>query len=218
MSNSAAQPFAPHGNGFDSQLAAKGNELVNSLNLRNAQGIGAVIGMMIRAAMLDGQVARAAAADPTGNGRALAALLIPIAIPLLIGLLFAGATAWSAAGLKGLLFGITLGAVAALASVGAMSYFSLAAVGRKLSFGEILRGLSYAQSPAIFGVIPMVGIAIGLWRLPATLIAIRDMVPTSMGKAWGLLLIGMLTSLVLFQMLFPMIILQFSEWFTRLGL
>jgi hypothetical protein len=163
--------------------------------------------MMIRAAMLDGNVARAAAADENGNGKALTALLLSMVPPALAGLLFmGGAFGGAMIGVYGLtlLFGIG----GSLLSLVVMSAASQSIVGRKLTVGQMFRGLAYAQSPALLGIIPIPVLAqlAGLWRLPTTLVALRDMAGTTLGKAFGLLLVGALVVMVISLMLVPLMI------------
>jgi hypothetical protein len=161
--------------------------------------------MMIRAAMLDGQVARAAAADVNGNGKALTAILLSMAVPMAVTIIFGSSYMTSTVGLTMTLVSLVIGIAMTFVSLGLMSACSGSIVGRKLSFGEIFRGLAYAQSPGLLSFIPVVGMLAGLWRLPTTLVALRDMVPTTMGKAFGLLLVGALASVVMTMMLMPII-------------
>lgn len=189
--------------------------MLGALNLQNAQGTGNVLAMMIRAAMLDGSVARAAAADPNGNGKALTAILISMSVPTLVAIIFGSSYMTTAAGLTITIATLAISVALTFVAIGLMSACSQAIVGRKLSFGEIFRGLAYAQSPALLTFIPVVGMLAGLWRLPTTLVALRDMAPTTMGKAFGLLLVGALASVVLSMMLMPIIIGMLGTSFSR---
>ena len=155
--------------------------------------------------MLDGQVARAAAADVNGNGKALTAILLSMAVPMVVTIIFGSSYMTSTVGLTMTLVSLVIGIAMTFVSLGLMSACSQSISGRKLSFGEIFRGLAYAQSPGLLSFIPVVGMLAGLWRLPTTLVALRDMVPTTMGKAFGLLLVGALASVVMTMMLMPII-------------
>ncbi|MBE0656073.1 MAG: hypothetical protein IH602_00200, partial [Bryobacteraceae bacterium] len=197
------------------QISAKSGAVLGALNLQNAQGTGIVLAMMIRAAMLDGSVARAAAADVNGNGKAFTAILISMSVPTLVAIIFGSSYMTTAAGLTITLATLAISVALTFVAIGLMSACSQAIVGRKLSFGEIFRGLAYAQSPALLTFIPVVGMLAGLWRLPTTLVALRDMTPTTMGKAFGLLLVGALASVVLSMMLMPIIIGMLGTSFSR---
>lgn len=163
--------------------------------------------MMIRAAMLDGNVARAAAADENGNGKALTALLLAMVAPALAGLLFMGGVFRGAMiGVYGLTLLFSVGG--ALLSLVVMSAVSQSIVGRKLTVGQMFRGLAYAQSPSVLAIIPIPVLAqlVGLWRIPTTLVALRDMADTTLGKAFLLLLVGALVVIVMSIMLLPLVI------------
>jgi hypothetical protein len=190
---------------FAASVASKSDAVLGPLNLKDAQGN--VFAMMIRAAMLDGNVARTAAADENGNGKALTALLLAMVAPALTGLLFMGGVfRGSMIGVYGLTLLFGLGG--ALLSLVVMSAVSQSIVGRKLTVAQMFRGLAYAQSPALLGIIPIPVLAqlVGLWRIPTTLVALRDMAGTTLGKAFCLLLVGALVVVVISIMLLPLVI------------
>lgn len=189
---------------FAASLASRSDAVLGALNLRDAQGN--VLALMIRAAMLDGRVARAAAADENGNGKALTALLLSQLAPMLVGLVFMTG-AFAGRMLTMYLMTMILGLGATVLALFAMAASSKSIVGVKFTPGQMFRGLAYAQSPGLLGVIPLPLIPqlANLWRLPTTLVAVRDMAQTTMGKAFGLLLVGALASMVVTMMILPMV-------------
>lgn len=189
---------------FASSLAAKSDKVLGALNLQHAQGN--VFALMIRAAMLDGRVARDAASDVNGNGKALTALLLSQLAPMLTGLLFAsGAWGGMMFGIYGLTMALAVGST--VLSLVVMAAASQSIVGRKFTVGQMFRGLAYAQSPGLIAVLPLplIGQLANLWRLPTTLVALRDMAGTTLGKAFGLLLVGALVTMVVSFMIMPML-------------
>lgn len=190
---------------FAASVASKSDAVLGALNLKDAQGN--VFAMMIRAAMLDGNVARTAAADENGNGKALTALLLAMVAPALTGLLFMGGV------FRGSMIGVYLltllfGIGGSLLSLVVMSAVSHSIVGRRLTVGQMFRGLAYAQSPSVLAIIPIPFLAqlVGLWRIPTTLVALRDMADTTLGKAFCLLLVGALVVMAISLMLLPLVI------------
>lgn len=165
-----------------------------------------LLAMMIRAAMLDGGVAREAAADLNGNGKALTALLVALAVPVGVGLIFGSSYMMSAAGLTITVVTLAISIAASLVSLALMSATSKAIVGRRIGFGELFRGLAYAQSPALLTFLPVIGMIANLWRLPTTMVAVRDLSGSTLGRAFGLLLVGALASIILMLMLSPILI------------
>jgi hypothetical protein len=147
--------------------------------------------MMYRAALLGGRVARAAASDAAGNGRAWAALLLAYVPARLV----------SALVLLGMQDGVVVLVHGALFAAGLGSYFlalllmaalSGPVTGKKLTLGEMFRGLAYAQSPGLIAVVPIPVVAqvAMLWRLAAGVAAVREMTGTSLGRAVGLILVS----------------------------
>ena len=73
-------------------------------------------------------------------------------------------------------------------------------IGRKLGgtadTGEMLRVLGYASSPMALGVIPWLGLVAAIWTLVAAVVAVRQGLDFTTGKAIGTLLIGFLVYVV----------------------
>ena len=63
--------------------------------------------------------------------------------------------------------------------------------------GEMLRVLGYAQAPLALGVIPFLGWIGGIWALVAGVVAAREGLDVSTGKAIATLLVGWLVMMAL---------------------
>lgn len=66
-------------------------------------------------------------------------------------------------------------------------------------FGEMLRVLGFAQAPRVIGVIPFLGPVAAVWVLVASVVAIREGLDFSTGRAVGTALGGWLVWIVLQQ-------------------
>ena len=73
-------------------------------------------------------------------------------------------------------------------------------IGRRLGgtadMGEMLRVLGYASSPMALGVIPWLGLVAAIWTLVAAVVAVRQGLDFTTGKAIGTLLIGFIAYVV----------------------
>lgn len=73
-------------------------------------------------------------------------------------------------------------------------------VGQKLGgtadTGEMLRVLGYASSPMALGVIPWLGLVAAVWTLVAAVVAVRQGLDFTTGKAIGTLILGFLVYVV----------------------
>jgi hypothetical protein len=167
--------------------------------------------MMVRGAFLDGRVYRQAALDVNGNGGAILALVTPV-VASAIG---SSLLSFGYARFLGAYFAFTLvvtaviGVFSMVVALGAMSALSQSITGWKLGFGQILRALAYAQSPGVLGIIPVLGWLFGLWRIPTSLVAIREISGGDGGKAAILLLIGGVAAVVIHLVLTPLLMFGF---------
>lgn len=65
------------------------------------------------------------------------------------------------------------------------------ALGGTADYGEMLRVLGFAQAPIALGIIPFVGGIVGLvWMFIAAVVAVREGLDFSTGKALGTLVLG----------------------------
>jgi hypothetical protein len=155
------------------------------------------------AALLDISVYEEVEADSSATGQAAAVVAI-VAVCAAIG----GARAGAGGAIAGLI----------AAFVGWVIWSGITyAIGDKLfggtaTWGELLRTLGFAQSPGVLlvlGIIPLLGgliaLVVGVWMLIAGVIAIRQALDFSTGKAVGTAIIGwivyMLTSFFVLRLL-----------------
>ena len=151
------------------------------------------------AAMLDVATYEAIEADRTATGQALVVVII-VAICQGIGNMNRGSS------------GIILGVIGAIGGWLLWSGVTMI-VGTKLfggtaDWGELLRTLGFAQAPgvlALFGLIPVLGVMalfiVGIWQAIACVIAIRQALDFSTGKAIVTALIGFIVIMVVMAIL-----------------
>jgi len=142
------------------------------------------------AAMLDVATYEAVEADTSATGQAAIVVAI-VAVAQAIGA--------SGSGADGMIMGV-LGAVVGWLVWSAITYV----VGDKFfggtaTWGELLRTIGFAQAPGVLyvlGIVPLLGgmvrFAVGIWILIAGIIAIRQALDFSTGKAILTALIGWL--------------------------
>ena len=145
---------------------------------------------MKRAAMLDASVYESVEADQSATGQAAAVVAI-VAVAQAIGSAGEGAP------------GIIGGLVAALLGwflwSGVTYLIGDKLLGGTATWGELLRTIGFAQSPGVFGIlaiVPVVGglvrLVVAIWILIAGIIAIRQALDFSTGKAVLTAVIGWL--------------------------
>ncbi|MFQ5967529.1 MAG: Yip1 family protein [Acidimicrobiia bacterium] len=96
---------------------------------------------------------------------------------------------------------VVLGTIAALLGWlvwAALTYW----VGTRLfdgtaDYGEMLRVTGFAQAPRVLGIIPFLGWIGAIWALVATIVAVREGLDVSLGKAIGASVIGWIGYIVL---------------------
>ncbi|MCX6622628.1 MAG: hypothetical protein NTY38_16475, partial [Acidobacteria bacterium] len=204
----AAAPMPQYGGvqpwPFQVSVAAQGDSLAKSMGLAKPGQPQGLLEMMFRAAFLDWNVYRRAVADTGGGQDAWKALAIPSAAAALGGYL----TTLSLPGFSGLFLSIGMVAVQLVgfaAAVGIMSALSQSVLQRKVEFGQLFRPMAYAQSVGVLGFLPVIGQLVGLWRIPTSLVAIREAAQCDGGKAAVLLIIGAVGATVATLVLAPVI-------------
>ena len=153
-----------------------------------------IVDRMKGAAFLDVNTYEEVEADTTATGQA-AGVVVMVAVAQAIGSAEAGVMA------------ALIGGVAAL--VGWLIWAGLTyLIGAKLfdgtaTWGELLRTLGFAQAPGllyVLGLIPALGmlisLAVGIWILVAGVIAVRQALDFSTGKAIATVLIGWVVMMV----------------------
>lgn len=80
----------------------------------------------------------------------------------------------------------------------ALTNFIGRALGGTSDYGEMLRVLGFAQAPIALGIVPIVGGIVGLvWMLIAAVVAVREGLDFSTGKALGTLALGWIVLVVI---------------------
>lgn len=145
---------------------------------------------MVRAARLESEVYEELEKDTGATGQALLVVVI-VAIATGIGGLLAGSMRGTpAAMVSGLVFGI-VSAIIAWGVWSAVTYFIGTTVfGGTATWGELLRTIGFAYTPNVLQVlifIPIIGwlisLVAGAWALIAGVIAVRQALDFSTGKA-----------------------------------
>ena len=145
---------------------------------------------MKRAAMLDVNVYEAVEADRSATAQA-AAVVAMVAIAQAIGSAGEGAT--------GIIGGLVAAFLGWLVWSGVTYLIGDKLLGGTATWGELLRTIGFAQSPgvlSVFAIVPVIGgvirIVIAVWILIAGIIAIRQALDFSTGKAVLTAVIGWL--------------------------
>ena len=171
-----------------------------------ATGQQSLIDRMIRAARLDPQVYEEVEHDRSATGQAMLVVVL-------------GAIAGGIGALSGGIAGLVVGVVASL--VGWVVYAYIAYwVGTNIfkgphteaTWGQLLRTLGFANSPRILMVlvvIPVVGIFVGLavfiWLLFTTVIAIRHALDFDTWRAIATAVVSLLAQVVIYSVVFAII-------------
>ena len=140
-----------------------------------------IIDRMRGAAMLDVATYEEVEADRSATGQALVVVIL-VAICSGIGSINRGSSS--------ILVAVIMGVVGWLIWSGVTMLVGTKLFGGTADWGELLRTLGFAQSPgvlALFAIIPILGVVVmllvGLWQLVAGVIAIRQALDFSTGKA-----------------------------------
>ncbi len=171
-----------------------------------ATGQKSIIDRMIRAARLEPQVYEEVEHDQSATGQAMLVVVL-------------GAIAGGIGALSGGIAGLVVGVVASL--VGWAVYAFIAYwVGTNIfkgpetsaDWGELLRTLGFANSPRvlmILVIIPVVGIFVGLavfiWLLFTTVIAIRQALDFDTWRAIGTAVVSLLAQVVIYAVVFALV-------------
>jgi hypothetical protein len=171
-----------------------------------ATGQKSIIDRMIRAARLDPQVYEEVEHDQSATGQAILVVVL-------------GAIAGGIGALSGGIAGLVVGVVASL--VGWAVYAFIAYwVGTNIfkgpqteaTWGQLLRTLGFANSPRVLLVlviIPVVGIIVGLavfiWLLFTTVIAIRQALDFDTWRAIATAVVSLLAQVVIYSVVFAIV-------------
>jgi hypothetical protein len=165
---------------------------------------------MVRGCLLDQQSARAAAEDESSSLEAWMALALVFAVGALGPyLIFFTLPSLSQLLMIVALIGIQLVSFAAGVALASSLLPSMAGV--RLTFGQVFRALTYAQSVGILGIITALAAVFSIWRIVTSVAAIRAVTGCDTGKAVVVLIIAAIGSFGVSAVLSPilMIILVF---------
>ena len=191
---------------FEGGVRDFGGRLVSSMGLSRAGSPPSFIELLVRGAFLDGEAYRYAARDLNGNANAFLALALPAIGGLIGGLLAGSHLSFYTFSVTSTVLLAVIGYGATLAAIAVMAAFSQAVLHTKLNFGEVLRGLAYAQSPGILAILPIVGTLLSLWRIVTSIVAMREISGTNAVKSAILLAIGLVTTIIVSAMLSPLVV------------
>ena len=171
-----------------------------------ATGQNSIIDRMIRAARLEPQVYEEVEHDQSATGQAMLVVVL-------------GAIAGGIGALSGGIAGLVVGVIASL--VGWAVYAFIAYwVGTNIfkgpqteaTWGQLLRTLGFANSPRVLLVlviIPVVGIFVGLavfiWMLFTTVVAIRQALDCDTGRAIATAVVSLLAQFVIYFVVFAIV-------------
>jgi hypothetical protein len=160
---------------------------------------------MIRAARLETGLYNEVEADIGATAQALTVVVIA-AVASGIGAAIGGVLANRPSGVAGGLIGGVLTELVGWAVWSYVMYF----VGTRVfhgtaSYGELLRTLGFAYSPGvllIFRFIPIIGgllvLVVGIWRIVAGFIAIREALDLDSGRTLATIVVGIIAYIVVF--------------------
>jgi hypothetical protein len=160
---------------------------------------------MIRAARLEPGLYNEVEADIGATGQALTVVVIA-AVASGIGAAIGGVLAGRPSGVAGGLIGGVLTELVGWAVWSYVMYF----VGTRVfhgtaSYGELLRTLGFAYSPGvllIFRFIPIIGglllLVVGIWRIVAGFIAIREALDLDSGRTLATIVVGIIAYIIVF--------------------
>ena len=167
--------------------------------LTQEHGMGSITDRMKGAAMLNAATYEEVEADTTATGQA--------AVVVAIGAI-ASAIGASGAGVGGIIGALVASLIGWVLWAGVTYLIGAKILGGTATWGELLRTLGFAQSPkvlAILGLIPgmgwIVGTVLGIWLLIAGVVAIRQALDFSTGKAIATALLGWLAMVIPFALL-----------------
>ena len=159
-----------------------------------------IVDRMRGAAMLDVATYEEVEADRSATGQAFVVVVI-VAICAGIGRIGDGST--------GVIAGVIGAIIAWLVWSGVTMIVGTKLFGGTADWGELLRTIGFAQTPgilAILGIIPLLGwiavIAASIWQLIAGVIAIRQALDFSTGKAVATAIISWIAVMIIMAVIF----------------
>ena len=156
--------------------------------------MGSITDRMKGAALLDNATYEEVEADTTATGQA--------AVVVVLGAIASG-IGMSGAGAGGIITGVLGSLIGWVLWAGITYLIGDKVLGGTATWGELLRTLGFAQAPrvlAVLGIIPglrwIVALVIGVWVLITGIVAIRQALDFSTGKAVATALLGWLAMMI----------------------
>ena len=196
---------------FQRSLIPTGESIAASLGT-DPSGVMKILAWMIRATFLDPRVARQAALDEGGNMAAIGAIAISM-LPSWLYILALGSPVLLYGGFRyaALIASVIVGIIGLAAAIFILAALSQPMLNVKLSAGQLLRALAYAQGAGVLGFIPILGVLIGLWKIPASVAAVREISGAETSKAVIYMIAGALIVAVAMMVLSPILLVMFAR-------
>jgi hypothetical protein len=184
-------PFQEQTTRWAAQLVA----LLNQKGVASGAGFGAMLARMIRASLLDKQIYRELASNPALDSEALQVTVVWIVMGSMGGLLLALSPS-SALNITALITSCIAQAVAWVVRVWTVQITAANWLKINIPTRAWFRSMTYAQSAAALGIVPVVGPLLGIWALVPNTAAARDITGTDTGKAVILVAAGLLAGMI----------------------
>lgn len=166
-----------------------------------------MIDRMVRAAQLDVNLYEEVERDTTATGQAAAVVAIA-AIAAGIGELFRAGLLAAAGGVIASIVGWVVWSLVTY-WVG-KTFFATAAT--RVTPGEMLRAIGFSHSPGVLNILrfipvlgPLVSLVVSIWMLIAGVIAVRQALDFTTGRAIGTVIVGWLAGAILTALVFLLI-------------
>jgi len=91
------------------------------------------------------------------------------------------------------------------ATIFILAVLSKSLLGVRLSAGQLMRALAYAQGAAVLGFIPILGTLIRLWTIPTSIAAVREISGAGTAKAVIFIVVGGAVTVVAMLLLSPIL-------------
>jgi hypothetical protein len=174
---------------FQQKLVPAGESIAASLG-SEPSGFMKMLAWMIRSTFLDPRIARQAALDKSGNMAAIGAFALSMA-PAWLYMLLAGNPYLYNVFYHAMIISTVVVSIAGMvATIFVLALLSKSMLGVKLSAGQLMRALAYAQGAAVLGFIPILGAVIRLWTIPTSVAAVREISGADTVKAVIFILAG----------------------------
>jgi hypothetical protein len=186
---------------FQKPLVATGGSIANSFGA-NPNGVARIAAWIVRATLLDPQVARQAALNEHGNRHAIGAIAL-MTVPAIL-------FVWLGAGALGLVGALATTLVVSLASVGAMvgllSALAPSMLGVQIPAGRLLRAIAYSQGANVVAFVPGIGPLLQLWSIVAGAAAVRAISGADTQRVAIFMVVGAVAWLVVAMVLTPVLV------------